>query len=319
MLDPATPRREAMSAGILTMAFGPRRYIRMAKGMVRSLRLHGSTIPVAIVTDRSPRSLRRWFDVVIPMNSAYGPGLAQKLHLDAYSPFDRTLFVDSDFLFFHDPGLVWNAYERVGDFVLIGYPMGAGETHYAVEDLSAYMSKLALARMLMTNTGILYFNRSEAAEQVFRLARELALRAEELGLKRHPVGFFNDEPIFASAVELLGLPFLPVGEQLLFELAGLGTEGMMAVDVRQKLSRYVAAGQTHEPALIHFNVGSQASRVYDRELRRLEFGRLLGSGPVPDLVTTVLWKFRGLVRRSKSAIRAAQSRLAQRRSHIGAR
>jgi hypothetical protein len=283
------------NAGILTMAFGPRRYIRMAKGMVRSLRLHNPGLRVAIISDRDPASLSRWFDEVIPLNTEFGPGLAQKLYLDSYTPFERTLFVDSDFLFYRDPQVVWDHYTQVDGFALVAYPMNPGDAHYAVHDLPSYMAKLGLSRMLMTNTGILYFDRSETARGVFKTAREITARAEELGLKYHPAGFFNDEPVFASAVELLGLPFVPEAEQPLFTLAGLGTDGMMEVDVRRKWSRYDSAGRTFEPALIHFNVGSQESRVYDRELRRLAFGRILGRGRLPGLVTACLWGLRDLL------------------------
>lgn len=280
-----------MRTGILTMAFGPRRYMRMAKGMVRSLRLHRPDMPVAIVTDQDPGSLSRWFDPVIPMKPEFGPGLAQKLHLDHYTPYDETLFVDSDFLFFRDPQLVWDHFKQKPGFALVAYPMAPGDAHYAVEDLPSYMAKLGLARMLMTNTGVLYFDRSQTAQRVFATAREIAGRAEELGLKKHPVGFFNDEPIFATAVELLGLPFIPEREQPLVMLAGHGTEGMWEVDVRRGSSGYTWKGKRYEPALIHFNVGSQRSRVYDRELRRLELGNLLGRTRLPALVTACLWRF----------------------------
>jgi hypothetical protein len=273
----------------MTMAYGPERYLRMAKGMVRSIRLYDRKCPVAIVTDRSPASLSRWFDIVVPVDHSFGSGLAQKLHLDCYAPFDETLFVDADFLFFRDPHTVWDKFRAVSGFGLYGYHMNPGDEHYAVEDLSAFTNMLGMNRMIMTNTGILYFDRSAIAGRVFELARELASKADSLGVQRHPAGFFNDEPIFAAAVELLGLPLVHVDERPLFKLAHLGTEGLMEVDVRRKTSRHSVKGEEFEPALIHFNVGSQGSRVYDRELRRLEFGRFLGRTPLPDLVTAAVW------------------------------
>lgn len=283
-----------MSRGILTMAFGSERYIRMAKGMVRSLRRHDREIPVAIVSDREAPCLTRWFDEVVPIRQEFGPGLAQKLNLDAYTPFDETLFVDSDFLFFSDPQAVWRALEPLDGFGLVAYPIDPADGHYAVDDLPAFMERLELSEMLMTNTGILYFDRSVSAKRVFDLARKIAARGDELGLKRHPVGFYNDEPVFAAAIASLGLPFAPIGDDPLFTLAGLGMAGMAELDVRRKRSAYVRDGRVYAPTLVHFNVGSQESRLYDRELRRLAYGRIIGQTPLPDLVTRLRWRSRTL-------------------------
>ena len=69
---------------------------------------------------------------------------------------------------------------------------------------------------------------------------------------------------------------------------------MDQIDVRRGHSRHLLSGHTIEPSAIHFNVQSQHSRTYDRELRRLEFGRLLGRTPVPDVVTALVWSGRRL-------------------------
>ena len=283
-------RRELpMSTGVITMAYGPPRYLRMAKGMVRSLRLHRPEMQVAIVSDRNPRALLRWFDTVIPLEPQFGPGLAHKLNLDRYTPFEETLFVDCDFLFFRDPQLLWEEYRQVPGFALMGYYLAPGEEHYAINDLPSYMAELGLSRMLMTNTGVLYFDRSARAQEVFDTTRAIAARAGALGVESHPAGFYNDEPMFASAVELLGQPFISTTERPTFTLAHLGTEGMLDINVWKKRSRYIAGGREFEPILIHFNLGSQESRVYDRELRRLEFGRILGRTPLPDVITAHAW------------------------------
>ena len=286
-----------MTKGVMTMAYGPASYIRMAKGMARSIRLRNPATQLAVVSDRDPASLRRWFDIVVPLNPRFGPGLAQKLHLDLYSPFDETLYIDADFLVFHDLQLIWDEFREVQGFGLFGFPLAPGEGHYAVDDLPAYMAKLGLSRMVMTNTGILYFDRSPTASRVFQTARGIAQNAECLGLRRHPAGFFNDEPIFGSVVELLGLPLNSGTENPIFTLACFGTEGMANIDVRRLRSRHVVSGQTFEPPAIHFNVESQQSELYDRELRRLEFGPWLGNTPLPDVVTTLVWSLRRLRRR----------------------
>lgn len=280
-----------MKTGVMTMAYGPEPYIRMAKGMARSVRLRNPGTKLAIVTDRPPASMRRWFDILIPLNPDFGPGLAQKLNLDSYTPFDQTLYIDADFLVFGKLESVWNQFEGIEGFGLFGRYMEPGEEHYAINDLTMYKMKLGITRMVMSNTGILYFDHSPKADQVFETARGIADDGARLGVQQHPVGFFNDEPIFGAAVEMLGLPFVPV-EKAGFTLGSFGTEGMNDIDIRHGRSRQVWAGFDLEPVAIHFNVWSQGSKVYDRELRRLEFGKLVGRTPLPDLVTSLVWFFR---------------------------
>ena len=306
----ANPRgSQGMSMGVMTMAYGPPAYIRMAKGMARSIRLHNPGVQLAIVTDRSPASLRRWFDVVVPLDSDFGPGLAQKLHLDLYTPFDQTLYMDADFLVFADLQRIWDQFRDIQGFSLFGLYLAPGEAHYAIDDLPAYMAKLGMSRIVMSNTGILYFDRSPTAGQAFELAREIAQNADCLGLRRHPAGFFNDEPIFGSVVELLDLPFISTTEECdsdgttrpIFTLASFGTADMTDIDVRRGRSRHIGFGHNLEPSAIHFNVETQKSKVYDRELRRLEFGPRLGSTQLPDVATTLAWSLRRLRQRLRGA------------------
>lgn len=277
-----------MSSGVLTMAWGADRYIRMAKGMARSIRLLGPETKIAIVSDRPAHTLEKWFDVVIPVRPEYGLGLVQKLHLDEYSPFDETLFIDSDFLIYKDLKQVWERLAVPSGFGILGHYMESGEAHYAVEDLSKFMSTLGLARMIMTNTGMLYFNAAGIASEVFTRARRLSADAAALGVREHPAGGHNDEPLLAAAAGQLGIEPLP-WDPLVFSIGALPMDGLRGLNVCRHDSRHVYLGKVVEPPAIHFNVTSQKSRVYDRELRRLEFGPWLGKTILPSVVTKLVW------------------------------
>jgi len=288
-----------MSCGVLTMAYGPESYLRMAKGLARSIRLRNPDFPLAIVTDRAPSELRRCFDVVVPMNPDFGPGLAQKLHLDKYAPFDKTLYMDADSLVFKDLRLIWDQFRDCVGLGLLGFYLDPGVPHYAIDDLPSYLRKVGIPRIVLTNTGILYLDGSPTTTRVFETARAIATRAQDLGLKKHPAGFYNDEPIFGSVVELLGLPFVRVADhrdagssvEPVLTLACFGTDGMTDIDVRSGNARHELSGRTVSPAVIHFNVDSQGSRIYDRELRRLEY-RWLGQRRLADAITTTSWSLR---------------------------
>ena len=278
-----------------------------------AIRLHNPGIQMAIVTDRDSPSLRRWFDIVVSFNPRFGPGLSQKLHLDLYTPFDQTLYMDCDVLVFQDLQRIWDKFRDIEGFSLFGFYLEPEQAHYAVDDLPAYMAKLGMSRMIMTNTGILYFDRSPTAREAFELARGIAEDGDRLGLRRHAVGFFNDEPIFGSVVELLGLPFISNTDdhdsdattRPSFTLGSLSTEEIADINVRRGRGLHSMSGHNVEPSAIHFNVESQKGKVYDRELRRLEFGRFLGRTAIPDVVTTLMWSLRRLGQRLRRAVALA--------------
>ena len=297
-----------MTSGVMTMAYGRPEYIRMAKGLARSLRLESPRVPIAIVTDRDESSLKRWFDVVIPLRTEYGVGLAQKLHLDRYIPFERTLFIDSDVLVYGSLQPIWDKFEPGCGVGIFGFDMKPGEAHYAVEDMDSFVARLRLPRMVMTNTGIVYLEAGATAERVLATARDIAQTADELGVRRHPAGSFNDEPIIAAAAVLEGACVAPPGEPPLFCLGAFGTGEMEAINVLRRSSRQIFQGAEAEPVAIHFNVDSQHSWIYDRELRRLELGPVVGRTGLASLLTL----FRRLARFALSAPRTLTTKAGRR-------
>ena len=47
-----------MTRGLLTIAYGAPSYVRMAKGLARSLRFHNPAVSLAVVTDSGDRELK---------------------------------------------------------------------------------------------------------------------------------------------------------------------------------------------------------------------------------------------------------------------
>ncbi|MGZ8983189.1 MAG: hypothetical protein ACXW11_04460 [Methylotenera sp.] len=89
-----------MSFGILTLA-AKSDYFK-AIGLVLSLRISNPGVPVAITCPKNIRSLvEPYFDYVIDEDASF-KGFEHKVNLDRYSPFDETLFLDSDILVFRD-------------------------------------------------------------------------------------------------------------------------------------------------------------------------------------------------------------------------
>ncbi|MEI6669940.1 MAG: hypothetical protein WCP29_17460 [Acidobacteriota bacterium] len=101
--------------GTITLAYGLPKYIEMAKTLARSLRLHSPGIRRAIATDRlDDKSLLELFDSVVPLRKEYGSNVRQKLHLDRYSPFTRTVFIDCDSIAVRDIQFIFELLRGTG-------------------------------------------------------------------------------------------------------------------------------------------------------------------------------------------------------------
>ena len=273
-----------MTRGFLTIAYGSSRYVRMAKGLARSMRFHNPAVSLAVVTDSGDRELRALFDFVIPLDESYGTGVSQKLHVDRYTPYDETLFVDSDCLAFADPESLWPGYR--GAFGVKGWSyLGANDTHYGVDDMAKLLAQCGIGRLGAFNSGLFYFDRSPAARKVFETAREISRRPRELGLKSFKNSPCADEPVFALALELNGIALLPWdGGRAMCTATADDLQGLESINVFTGRCRLIRYGTVTEPVILHFHFQAQEAFPYLRELARLRLGARLGRSVLPAIV-----------------------------------
>lgn len=275
-----------MSQGFLTIAYGNESYLRMALGLARSIRLRNRSCHLAIVTDYEAPRLHDFFDVVIPVDLSLGCGVSQKLHVDQYTPFEKTIFIDSDCLVFGNADSLWYLYRESVGFGVKGRYIAHNDTHYAVSDLRSYLDYLGLSRMALCNTGIFFFDRSDRTAGVFDTARNIykASQCDSIGLLPYKESKVADEPILGAAIELHRVPLLVDDGGKTMTLGCFGTECMKHVNVLRGKSDYYFQGKNVEPLVIHFNAGAHRSYIYYRELRRLQMGIFLGMTPLPALI-----------------------------------
>jgi hypothetical protein len=274
-----------LNRGILTLAYGSPEFLRMAKGMVRSARQYNSSCRIGIVTDSHDPDIHSLFDVVVPLDRRLGKGILHKLYLDRYTPFEKTIFVDSDCLFFDDPDLLWKMYEGSPGFGAKGKYVGPSDSHWAVIDLESYLRHFNVARIGLFNSGVFYFDCSDNAKKVFRTARDIFGQLDSLSLYQYKGRPSGDEPLFGMAMELCSVPLLPDHDGQCMTLACLVEEKeLRVINVLRGQSRHEFSGAEFEPLLIHFNVGTQGSFVYQRELWRLRLGNTLGTTPMAGLL-----------------------------------
>ena len=269
-----------MSEGLITIAYGPQKYIRMARALALSYRRHLPKRPFAVVTDQSSaKELGTCFDVVIPITLAYGSGVVQKLYADIYSPFDKTLFVDSDCIFYKSPERIWDLYAGK-PFSMRGWRYLTGSTDYEkqhpyefVQNTSDFLKANNISRLPLFNSGVFFFSRSETASRVFHKARAIYEKRATLGFVPFKNAPIADEPAFAVAMESCGVEMDPWDRNNGMETA-INMENVFSINVLNEQSRFLKNGTECDPVLIHFNVGAQDGATYYREMCRLQFEKL---------------------------------------------
>ena len=124
-----------MRKGILTIAIG-KRYCRMSCNLVRSIWQFNPNKMIAIVTDEPKEfSALKGPITFVPFNSSYGEGVRQKLYLDYYTPFEKTLFIDSDCLIYGSLVSIWNQCQYV-DFGVFGKNINDFQSWWYFKDAS---------------------------------------------------------------------------------------------------------------------------------------------------------------------------------------
>jgi hypothetical protein len=235
--------------GFITMAYGPDRFIRQAETLARALRRHMPGMPLALVTDRTdPGDL---FDVVVPMLPFSNAGTLHKISMYEYSPFEETLFVDSDCIVvrpFHEQLAAISRYEFAP---IVNKCLKAGEQDLWLEDVGKALEGVNGTCFPKFNGGVYFFRKGDEAAQIFRGAHEILSRASELGVKNFDQAGPGDET-------LIGLAMAQRGDMKLFDDGGglmrtpLNTQGPIEVSVLTGECSMVKEGRQLSPAIVHY-------------------------------------------------------------------
>ena len=255
----------AGTRGILTLAFGSPRYIEMAKSLARSLLLHDPGLPRAIVTDSTDPELATLFTHVLPLRREYGSNVRQKLFLDDYTPFEETLFIDSDCLAVRPLDDFWLAFQDVPFGVCGQRILYAGETDEYL-DVGFILRRFHLSGLPKFNGGIYYFRRTLEAIRLFDTARDLMNHATELHFTDFRGDGPADEALFSVAMALHGLTVTDMG------LGGMWTPidatSRLQVDVPNGLCFFTKRGRRLAPHILHAATFT-GSLFYLRECAKL--------------------------------------------------
>jgi hypothetical protein len=251
----------AGSRGIVTIALGHPVYHDMARDLALSLKLHAPRLPRVVLTDASGGALASLFDIELPWRPEFGHGLFPKLCIDQYSPFDETLYIDSDSLAVRDLAFLWTIL-ATQDFGYVGQVLRDG---YWYAEIAGLLDRLGLPLLPRLNSGMFLYRRGPLASDLFARTREIFL--DEAGFPFDPLGRArSDEPCLGVALAERGIH--PVEDHGTTMRTPIGIRGSMDIDVLAGRCVFNKDGEDVRPAIVHFATW-QFHPIYYRERAKL--------------------------------------------------
>lgn len=195
--------------GYITLATGSHFYLELAMNLVLSLKLNDPSRSVCMVTDTTieiPSDYLKFIDKIAHLEPKAGfHGCLNKLRMNELSPFDETMFVDSDcILLKNDMDRQWKKIQSSG-FSSPGAKVTAGQWYGF--DIAQVVKKLDIEYMRTLNSGVFYFRKGDESDLFFATALDLVEHHKDL------LGTFHrnklqlaDEPFIGAALGKLKIP-----------------------------------------------------------------------------------------------------------------
>lgn len=260
-------KQQKLGKGILTLAHGKPRYLNMAKTLAMSLQLHNDRIPRAVITDSSDPDLSRLYHICIPFRPEFGTGVQQKIYLDQYSPFEETIFIDSDCIVVNNIENLWHIFANVS-FGVVGRQIFDG---YWFMDVSKVLSHFGLDSIPKFNGGLYYFKSNDQADAIFKSAREILQNYRQLELREFR-GSQADEPIIAIALALHGIHAIKDYKRSIM-CTPIGLRGPLKIDALSGFCQFNKGKVEVNPAVVHF-CGTLTDGFYEGFLYKYRRERL---------------------------------------------
>jgi hypothetical protein len=202
-----------LTEGYLAIAMDDRRYLDLAANLALSIR-RLDTRPVSVLVNDAVAvdpDYRRLFDaVIIVPDEPDLRGAMNKTRAHAHTPYERTMYVDSDCLLFSPKvELFWHKL-RGRPFAVEGLRQSEGPvfaSSLGVRDAADICRRMAIPHVIVFNSGVMYFERGPEAARVFARAQALYRGPERDRISypfKHP-GEYADEPFFGVALPELGI------------------------------------------------------------------------------------------------------------------
>lgn len=257
-----------MDFGIITIATGNKRFIKLAKNLALSLSINNPGWARAVLTDSNDSELNELFDFVINFNEKIEAGFIHKLYMYDYSPFKETLFIDSDSLVIAPIDELFKKM-KVSDVSAQGFKFT--DRIWAGVHASKVLEYTKAKYLIMHNGGIYYYKKSLLSEKVFAEAKRLLDDYNKIGFYKLR-GKTAHEPLMSTAMSIHGMNAFDDENMGMRTFVDISSE--LKINVIQSICEfYEFLGDKRRkvnPIIVHFS-GSHADWFhYKREATKLK-------------------------------------------------
>jgi hypothetical protein len=194
-----------------------------------------------------------------------------KLELFKLSPFDETIYIDSDSLMIKDPNPAWSLL-RGKHFSVQGPENFSGKWYGRTQ--KEIMSIMKISYFPKFNGGFLYFDKSKKSKEVFENTIELFNNHyERLGFELNH-GLRADEPIIGISMALSNLKPVPDCSNIMFTILGIDywfwRVAKLRLSIPKKIVHFYKYGLKVSPIILHCCAGLRNSFYYRHAVRQLK-------------------------------------------------
>lgn len=185
--------------GFVTIATGNEKYYELAQNLVLSYRKFASDdTPFALICDRRGPQTEPFDQVIVVENP--NCSYMDKLLLYRYSPYDETIFIDSDSLILADLGELWKDFSDADDVSCYGctYPLESDKAWFSYDGTGKYKS--VIKYLVGLHGGLYYFRKSNRCDAIFETAIELASQYHQYAFSHFEKP--ADEPVMAMSLAI---------------------------------------------------------------------------------------------------------------------
>lgn len=246
--------------GILTLAT-PNDYLK-AIGLALSVRVSNPGLPIAVACSARVKPLvQSYFDHVIEERAGLR-GFVHKVYLDEYSPFEETMFFDSDVLVFK-PVKPYVDTWRQHAYTATGKYLSVGKSSFGM-DRPEMLRQLGKQQLVCIDGAGHAFFRKPACLEIFDAARDVTARHKQI-MGDIP---YADEDVLDYVMTRFDIPPMPMAD--FFSRYLSGRPGTMKMDATASLCEFIFrdTGEIMRPCMMHF-AANEAAFAYHYQLHKL--------------------------------------------------
>lgn len=162
-----------MTRGFITLATGKELYYKLAKNLLLSYKLYcDHPYPFAIMCDQKNEYTKLFDDVVLLENPKFA--YWDKFELLIRSPYDETIFIDSDCLAYADLNAYWDYFDGADDFTGSGtnYPIDSDTGLFQADEIGEYQGRVKWKPDICG--GLYFIRKGEACRRLYQECQKIS-------------------------------------------------------------------------------------------------------------------------------------------------